>query len=208
MSAPLTEESTRGALRLHGVLERSWEGVGLSLLWLLGCLPVVTAGSSTLALFQVVAQRRRGDYQSVTRAFWREFKQAPLARAALTMITLLALLGVTQTLVAGITRSDPVTATLLQAAALLGVGAVLGVVVTALPVHAEHRKPFLPTLRLSVAVALGRPLTTLLAVLLTMGMGAATVLFPPLLMIIGWTWASLLSAVSRSTVKRLSGVSR
>lgn len=206
MNARETGEATHGALRLHGVLERCWEGIGLSLLWVLGCLPVVTAGTSTLALFRVIAQRRRGDYQPVAQAFWCEFKHAPVARAALTVVTFLALLGVTQTLVAGITRSDPVTATLLQAAAFVGVGAVLGVGVTALPLHAEYARPFALTLRLSVGVALGRPVTTLLAVLLTIGMVAVTVLAPPLLLIVGWTWASLLSALSRSTVNRLGGI--
>ena len=208
MTARITGELPKGALRLHSVLERFSEGMGLSLLWMLGCLPVVTAGSSTLALYQVVAQRRRGDYQPVARAFWQEFKRAPLARAGLTMIILLALLGVAQTLVAGITRSDPVTATLLQAAALIGAVVLLGVIVTAPAVRAEHNGSSAQILRLSIAVALGRPLTTMLAVLVTVAMGAATVLVPPVLLILGWTWASLLSALSRSTVSRLSGVTR
>lgn len=196
------------SLRLHGVLERLWEGIGLSVVWVLGCLPVVTAGSSTVALFRVVAQRGQGDFRPVAQAFWDEFKQAPLARAAVTVVTLLALLGVAQTLLAGITRPDPVSATVLQAAALVGVGVVLGAVVTALPLHAEHGGTFIQTLRLSVAVGLGRPLTMMLAVLLTIAVVTVTVLVPPLLLVAGWTWSSLLSALSRSAVKRLGGVSR
>lgn len=69
----------RGTLRLYGVLERFWECVGLNALWVLGCLPVITAGGSTVALFEVIGQRRRGESRPIAPAYWAAFKRAPLA---------------------------------------------------------------------------------------------------------------------------------
>ncbi|MGO1972852.1 MAG: DUF624 domain-containing protein [Propionibacteriaceae bacterium] len=201
-------EPLTGSLRLHGLVERFWEGVGLSLLWVVGCLPVVTAGTSTLALYHVVAQRRRGDIRPVTAAFWAEFRRAPLARAAVTVVTLLALAGAFLTLVLGITVADPVVATAFQAAGLIGLAVVLGAVVTALPMQAERPGGLLGTLRLAAAVGLGRPLATTAAVLLTVAVGVGAVLFPPLLLVLGWGWAALVTALVESSVRRLGGATR
>ena len=54
--------------------------VVLNILWLLCCLPVVTAGASTLALFAIVHKIAAGeDYRTASgffKAFRRDFKQA------------------------------------------------------------------------------------------------------------------------------------
>ena len=62
--------------------------VVLNILWLLCCLPVVTAGASTLALFAIVHKIAAGeDYRTAAgffKAFRRDFKQATaLGMAAL-----------------------------------------------------------------------------------------------------------------------------
>src|SRR5690625_5698594 len=80
--------------RLYARLEQLWECAGLTTLWVAACVPVITAGSSTLALLRVVAERREGIYRPVVRAFWDELVRAPLARAAATVATLLAAVGV------------------------------------------------------------------------------------------------------------------
>lgn len=208
MTVTVRAEPLKGSLRLHGLLERFWEAAGLSLLWAMGCLPVVTAGASTLALYQVVGQRRRGDLRPVAPAFWAEFKRVPLARAAVTVVTALALAGAALTLLVGITVADPVVATVLQAAGLIGLAAVLGTLVTALPVQAARPGRFLPTLRIAAVVALGRPLTTMAAVVLTVAVVVGTVLCPPLLLVLGWAWAALVTALVESSLRRLGEVAR
>lgn len=206
--ATAASEPVTGILRIHAVLERFWEAVGISVLWLLGCLPVLTVGTSTMALFQVVNQRRAGDYRPVTQAFWQEFKRAPLMRAGVSAIVLLALFGVLQTVVAGLTLPDPTVSTLVQAAGLVGAVAVLGAITAALPLHAEFGGSLTATLRLAVAVGLGRMWTTLIATFLTVAVVIAVWLAPPLVLIAGWVWARLLIALSRSAVHRLRGVGR
>lgn len=209
MGEPATGSvSLPGAMRLHGILERFWECAGLSVLWLLGCLPIVTAGSSTVALFEVVAQRARGDYRPVSLAFWDEFRRAPLARAGVTVLTLFALFGVAQTLLFGLTVAAPLPAVVLQTAALGGMAAVLGAVVTALPTRAECGGTLRQTLRLAAVVGLGRPLTTLLAVLVTVALVVGTVLAPPVLLLLGWGWARLLTALSATARRRLVRTAR
>ena len=68
--------------------------VGLSVLWLVCCLPVVTAGASTLALFAVANKMAAGQDYGVRRdflkAFKRDFKQA--TAAWLPMLGILVLL--------------------------------------------------------------------------------------------------------------------
>lgn len=203
-----SSQSLQGTMRLYGLLERFWECAGLSVLWLLGCLPIITAGSSTVALFEVVAQRAKGDFRPVPQAFWDGFRRAPLARAGVTAVVLLALFGMVQTLLFGLTVADPVTATALQAVALGGLAAVMGAVVTALPTWAACGGRLRQTLRLAAAVGLGRPLTTLAAVLVTVALAVGTVLAPPVLLLLGWGWARLLTALSGTARRRLVGTTR
>ena len=214
MSESTSTDFVQPALRIYRVLERFWECVGLSLLWALGCLPLVTAGASTAALFAVVGQRIQGDYRPVFRSFWGEFRRAPLARAAVTVVVLLALFGATQILLAGMGMADPVRAMVIQAVALSGFAAVLGTLVTALPLRAgqiwsgrvstDRGGSGLATLRLAVAVGLGRPLTTLAAALLTAAAMVAVILSPPLLLVLGWVWARLVTALHESAWRSLS----
>lgn len=76
------------------VMARLGDLVVLSVLWLLCCLPVVTAGASTLALYAVACKMAAG--QEVTprkeflKAFKRDWKQA--TATWLPMLVLLALL--------------------------------------------------------------------------------------------------------------------
>ena len=192
----------RGTLRLYGVLERFWECVGLNALWVLGCLPVLTAGSSTLALFEVVGQRRCGEYRPIARAYWTAFRRAPLARAGITLVLLLALLGAAQTLTTGMAQLDATLAVVLQAAGLLGLLAVGGAVVTTLPVRAQPEgRSLLASLRIAGAAGLGRPMTTVAALTLTVAVVAAVILVPPLLLVLGWVWASLVTSLSASVLQ-------
>lgn len=196
-------EPARGTLRLYGVLERFWECVGLNALWVLGCVPVLTAGSSTLALFEVVEQRRRGEYRPIAAAYWKAFKRAPLVRAGITVVILLALLGAAQTLTAGMALLDSGMAIIFQAAGLLGLAAVGGAVVTTLPLRAQSGdRSLLATLRLAGAAGLGRPMTTVAALTLTVAVVVGVVLAPPLLLVLGWVWATLVTSLSASVLQR------
>lgn len=201
--APTVTAQTRGTLRLYGILERFWECVGLNSLWLLGCLPVLTAGNSTLALFEVIGQRRRGEYRPIPSAYWAAFKRAPLARAGITVLVVLSVLGAAQTLLAGMVMPAAVPATVLQAAGLLGLAAVGGAVVTTLPLRAQPvERTLLESLRLAGGAGLGRPMSTAAALMLTAAAVVGVVLAPPLALVAGWVWATLVTSLSASALSR------
>lgn len=61
----------------------------LNLLWLLCCLPVVTAGASTTALFYVTLKLAKDEEGSLTEAFFRSFRQN-FRKATLIWLILLA----------------------------------------------------------------------------------------------------------------------
>lgn len=68
----------------------------LNFLWLIGCLPVVTAGASFSALYFVTVHSVRGDGDGVFGEFWRVWKRdmkasIPLWLAALAMFFVLLL---------------------------------------------------------------------------------------------------------------------
>lgn len=46
----------------------------LNLLWLLGCLPIITIGTSTTALYQCLIERQKEKTLNVFSAFWSAFK--------------------------------------------------------------------------------------------------------------------------------------
>ncbi len=61
----------------------------LNLLWLLCCLPVVTAGASTTALFYVTLKLAKDEEGSLTKSFFRAFRQN-FRKATLIWLILLA----------------------------------------------------------------------------------------------------------------------
>ena len=54
----------------------SWLGdlMALNLLWLLGCLPIVTIGASTAAMYAAARKLAEGSCTSVLRAWWAAFR--------------------------------------------------------------------------------------------------------------------------------------
>jgi uncharacterized membrane protein YesL len=61
--------------RVHRVLEVFTNHVSLSLLWLLGCLPVVTIPASTAAVFAVTRRWADGDEPRLLREFGSAFRR-------------------------------------------------------------------------------------------------------------------------------------
>lgn len=199
VATPLT-----GPWRLYGHLERFWECAGLTALWLAGCVPILTAGSSTLALLRVVSERRDHVYRPVARAFWAEFVREPLPRAAITIIALLGGLGGLAVLFTGLVSTDILRATALQAAALIGAVMALGLSTTMMALVARGKRTSLRTLRLATAIAVCRPQTALAGAALTVATAVGIALAPPLVLVLGWIWARLLIDLSRSADRVLA----
>ena len=59
---------------LMGFLNKTGQLIALSCLWLLGCLPIVTIGTSTTALYYAVIKSVRREQGSAIQEFWRSYK--------------------------------------------------------------------------------------------------------------------------------------
>lgn len=73
-----------------GFLEKCGQLIVSSVLWLLGCVPVVTAAASTAALYDAVVLAVRKQQGSAHRIFADSFRRNLLRGTALTVIFLLA----------------------------------------------------------------------------------------------------------------------
>ncbi len=56
------------------VMGRIFDAVELNLLWVLGCLPIVTFGASTTAFYYAMINLQRGEEGILHRDFWKSFK--------------------------------------------------------------------------------------------------------------------------------------
>lgn len=57
-----------------GFLDKTGQLIGLSVLWILGCVPLVTIGSSTAALYYAVIKSVRRGQGSALKEFWRSYR--------------------------------------------------------------------------------------------------------------------------------------
>lgn len=68
----------KGMLDLEGpifsVMDKVGQMVILSVLWIIGCLPMVTIGTSTTALYYAVSKSIRRDCGAATKEFWASYK--------------------------------------------------------------------------------------------------------------------------------------
>ena len=76
---------------VFGFLEKCGQLIVLSVLWLLGCLPVITLCSSCGALYRGVTLSVRGGQGSTVKEFWKGFRENLLTGIALSLILLGAL---------------------------------------------------------------------------------------------------------------------
>lgn len=76
---------------LMGFLNKAGQLITLSCLWFLGCVPLVTIGTSTTALYYAVIKSVRREQGSAVKEFWRSYKaNLPRGIAATVAAALLA----------------------------------------------------------------------------------------------------------------------
>ena len=113
---------------LMGFLGKTGQLIELSALWLLGCLPVITIGASTAALYYAVVKSVRRDRGKAAGEFWRRFR-ADLGRSILAWLPILAvavLLVLDVRILQAQQRSVYTGAVLVLAALLAGLTVYLG----------------------------------------------------------------------------------
>lgn len=166
----------------------------LNVMWLLACLPIVTAPASTAALFDVLRQRQRGDDPGVVGSFIASFR-AYFWRALL--------LGAGWAVIAAVLTLDAVIGNRMSGAP----GTVLVVVIyAALVIFAFASVALFPVL-ISFDAPLRQILrTTVLLPLIFPGRSLASLAVLGAAAVIAWAWPAsvlLLVAVAAGLVQRL-----
>lgn len=55
-------------------MEKIFNALALSVMWLLGCVPIITIGASTAAMYHTVQKSRTPDCGYIGREFWKSFR--------------------------------------------------------------------------------------------------------------------------------------
>ena len=83
-------EQSSWAIMLRVVKENWVQMVGMNLLFVLCCLPVITIPAATAALHRVMLDRVRGRWERPLTAFFAEFRTSFFTRAFVGLLLLLA----------------------------------------------------------------------------------------------------------------------
>lgn len=82
------KDNFRGDSAYTQVMTKIFNIFWLSILWLLCCIPVITIGASTIALYYVMLKLVKDEESTVTREFFRSFKENFLQSLPVTVIFL------------------------------------------------------------------------------------------------------------------------
>ena len=69
------KDNFRGDSAYTQIMTKIFNIFWLSILWLLCCIPVITIGASTIALYYVMLKLVKDEETTVTREFFHSFKQ-------------------------------------------------------------------------------------------------------------------------------------
>ena len=118
----------------------------LNLLWLLGCIPIITIGASTTALYQSIIKMRKGEDGRPWSEFWKyfrsNFKQATIL--SLTVAVVIALTAVDILVVISLMPNTGILLKILMLLPFLLVVPALGYV---FPLQAQFENSVLNTLK-------------------------------------------------------------
>ena len=82
------KDNFRGDSAYTQIMTKIFNIFWLSILWLLCCIPVITIGASTIALYYVMLKLVKDEETTVTREFFHSFKQNFLQSLPVTVIVL------------------------------------------------------------------------------------------------------------------------
>ncbi len=60
---------------LMQTLSKLFDLIAVNILWFIGCIPIVTVGASTTAMYAVVIKIVRGDSYGLWKTFWKSFRE-------------------------------------------------------------------------------------------------------------------------------------
>ena len=90
------KDNFRGDSAYTQIMTKIFNIFWLSILWLLCCIPVITIGASTIALYYVMLKLVKDEETTVTREFFHSFKQNFLQSLPVTVIVLVVVVVLAQ----------------------------------------------------------------------------------------------------------------
>ena len=162
--------------------------VMLNILWLICCIPVVTAGAATAALYHTVFQFHDKVDDAVLRPFFRGFR-CNFKQATFLLLPLLALLGLLGFDMVYLVSQGKGTAVLflLVLAALL----VMGILTHIFPLIARFEMGTKALMRTAFSLAILHLPATLMVIALTLLPAFLLALFPAQFLQFGVAWAGI-----------------
>lgn len=181
-----------------GVLEKIGQLIVLSVLWLLGCIPVLTTCTSCAALYHGVTFTVRGGEGSLVKEFWKSFRANLPSGAVLSLILVGALGGL-----------EAVSVYLMHSLIPTGVICVLMILDLFLllyvgPVMAKFRLGILETLKLSFVLSLQYAHYTFVFLIGTLVLAAVQVFVLPMatVLILPGAWCLVISFLMEKALNR------
>lgn len=207
VSESLGEGTHRWAAALYR-LTSFWRAAGLTVMWLVACLPVVTAGAATVALLAVVRDDVRGRERPVLRSYLHYLREnfrvgTVLLVAAVAPVSAMSMLW------------HPGPSPLLWSVwvlALVGTAAAVPLIVHGFPLAAHTTHASVRALhRATVLLTLSRPGATLVGLMLIGICAVAVTVWPGTLLILAYpaarglfvTFRSAFEATAREQRRRL-----
>lgn len=194
----MSESMPAGVHRWSAVLERLtviWRAVGLTALWFVSCLPVVTAGAATVALLAVVRDDVLARERPVLRSYLGYLRENARDGTALLVTTVLPVSAML--LLWPRVDSPLIWATWMLA--LVGTVAALPMTVHGFPLAAHTAQPSVRALyRSSLMLALLRPGATVIGLVLIAICAVAVMVWPGALLLLAYPAARALFVSFRS----------
>ncbi|HIT75477.1 MAG TPA: DUF624 domain-containing protein [Candidatus Avipropionibacterium avicola] len=166
-----------------------WRAVGVTVMWLVACLPVVTAGAATMALVGVVRDTALHRERPVVRSYLAHLRDNARLGTGWLVFTLLPVVAL------AVTWRQPaaVWTDVLAVISMIGVVAMLPLLVHGCTLAVHTRQPSLRALyRSSVLLAVATPGPTLIGLLMIAAVVVATAVWPGAIIVLGYPVARAL----------------
>lgn len=183
-----------------GFLDKTGQLILLNLLWLLGCLPMVTIGVSNAAFYYAVVKSLRRGQGNPVREFWRSYREN-LSRGIIATVAagiLMALLMLNVYILQG--QARPV----LSGGALIGLAILGGIWVYIGPVFSRFRLKLSDSCALAFVMAIRfLPYTLLLLAGMALLLYLQIYVLPiPMIVILPGIWCYLVSFPMEKVLRR------
>lgn len=180
----------------------------LNLLWLVGCLPVVTIGASTTALYQSIIKMRKGEDGRPWAEFWKYFR-SNFKQATALFLVVAAVIALTVVDILVIVSFIPNTSIFLKILLLLPFLLVVPALGYVFPLQAQFENSVINTLKNAWIMAMIHFLVSIMVLVLNLIPVVIFLFYPELFIRCVPIWVCLAgSVIAYANMALLDGVFR